>query len=172
MVVRDIDGSLRAHANVCRHRGSEVVLACSGNRKTLQCHYHGWTYNLDGRLRSAPRANEQAGFQKDSLSLVGFAVESWGPLIFVNPDTTPGPLQDHIGELSAIFERAGVDVNRLKLHRQDLFEQVANWKIVVENFCECYHCPIAHPQFSQLIDVDNYRVDTTINTTRPILDLT
>src|SRR5882757_5149085 len=59
VVVRDLDGTVRAHANVCRHRGSEVVLECSGNRKTLQCHYHGWTYNLDGSLRSAPRANEQ-----------------------------------------------------------------------------------------------------------------
>ncbi len=59
VIVRDASGALRAFANVCRHRGSEVVLECAGNRKTLQCHYHGWTYNLDGTLRTAPRENEQ-----------------------------------------------------------------------------------------------------------------
>ena len=76
IVVRDADGALRAHANVCRHRGSEVVRECSGSRKLLQCHYHGWTHELDGRLRGAPRANEQAGFEKDRLSLVSLAVGS------------------------------------------------------------------------------------------------
>ncbi len=90
VIARDVDGSLRAFANVCRHRGSEVVLECAGNRKTLQCHYHGWTYNLDGTLRNAPRANEQASFVKENLSLIPFAVEEWGPMIFVNPDPISG----------------------------------------------------------------------------------
>src|SRR5438094_334550 len=75
VVVRDEDGTLRAFANVCRHRGSEVVLDGAGNRKTLQCHYHGWTYNLDGTLRSAPRANEPACFRKEEISLVPLALE-------------------------------------------------------------------------------------------------
>src|SRR5690349_3484351 len=64
VVARGDDGVLRAFANVCRHRGSEVVLECSGNRRTLQCHYHGWTYDLDGKLRSAPRSKEQTSFVK------------------------------------------------------------------------------------------------------------
>ena len=159
IVVRDLDGALRAHANVCRHRGSEVVRECSGSRKTLQCHYHGWTYELDGRLRAAPRSNEQAEFKKDHLSLVSFAVESWGSLIFVNPNPA-SPLSELIGELPAIFERAGVDLTQLKMRRRDLYELAANWKIVIENFNECYHCPIAHPAFSEVIDTDNYRVET------------
>src|SRR5271168_4365475 len=73
VVTRNNDGTLRAFANVCRHRGSEVVLECSGNRQTLQCHYHGWTYNLDGSLRIAPRENEQPSFDKQALSLIPFA---------------------------------------------------------------------------------------------------
>src|SRR5262245_49670258 len=90
VVTRDDSGVLRAMANVCRHRGSEVILECAGNRKTLQCHYHGWTYNLDGSLRAALRANEQSSFAKENLSLVRFALAQWGPLIFVNPNPLAG----------------------------------------------------------------------------------
>src|SRR5258708_12885677 len=76
VVVRDAGGAIRAFANVCRHRGSEVVLECAGNRKTLQCHYHGWTYNLDGTLRTAPRENEQPDFPKPPPSLPPFAADT------------------------------------------------------------------------------------------------
>src|SRR6202162_1345670 len=101
VIVRDTGGAIRAFANVCRHRGSEVVLECAGNRKTLQCHYHGWTYNLDGTLRTAPRANEQSSFAKEELSLLPLAIEIWGPMIFVNPDSKAAPFQEVIGELPA-----------------------------------------------------------------------
>jgi phenylpropionate dioxygenase-like ring-hydroxylating dioxygenase large terminal subunit len=160
IVVRDGAGQLRALANVCRHRGSEVVLECAGSRQTLQCHYHGWTYNLDGTLRAAPRANEQASFDKNALSLVAFPIESWGPLIFVNPDPAAQPLGELLGPLPEIFTRAGIDVRGLRLFRRDVYSLAANWKIVIENFNECYHCPVAHPRFSEVIDTDAYRVDT------------
>jgi choline monooxygenase len=159
VVARDTEGALHAFANVCRHRGSEVVLECAGNRKTLQCHYHGWTYNLDGTLRNAPRANEQASFAKENLGLIPFAVEAWGPMIFVKPNREPGSLRDVIGELPRLFERAGVDLTRLQMHRQDVYEIASNWKIIIENFNECYHCPIAHPAFSEVIDTDKYSAD-------------
>jgi phenylpropionate dioxygenase-like ring-hydroxylating dioxygenase large terminal subunit len=159
VIARDNGGSLRAFANVCRHRGSEVVLECAGNRKTLQCHYHGWTYNLDGTLRNAPRANEQTSFAKENFSLIPFAVETWGPMIFLKVDRTPGSLRDVIGDLPATFERAGVDLARLRMYRQDIYEIASNWKIIIENFNECYHCPIAHPAFSEVIDTDNYSAD-------------
>ena len=107
VIVRDAGGAIRAFANVCRHRGSEVVLECAGNRKTLQCHYHGWSYNLDGTLRNAPRENEQRAFARETLSLAPFAVETWGPLIFVNPSPAAAPLREVLGKLPAIFERAG-----------------------------------------------------------------
>ena len=155
VIVRDTGGAIRAFANVCRHRGSEVVLECAGNRKTLQCHYHGWTYNLDGTLRTAPRENEQRAFAKETLSLAPFAVETWGPLIFVNPSPAAAPLRDVLGELPAIFERAGIDFAQMRMLRRDVYEIASNWKIVVENFNECYHCPIAHPKFSEVIDTDS-----------------
>ncbi len=161
VIARDDAGSLRAFANVCRHRGSEVVLECAGNRKTLQCHYHGWTYNLDGTLRNAPRANEQASFAKEELSLIPFAVETWGPMIFVKPDRAPGSLHEIIGDLPSLFERAGVDLARLRMYRQDVYEIAANWKIIIENFNECYHCPIAHPAFSEVIDTEKYSADVS-----------
>ncbi len=161
VIARDADGSLRAFANVCRHRGSEVVLECAGNRKTLQCHYHGWTYNLDGSLRNAPRANEQASFAKEELSLIPFSVETWGPMIFVKPNRESGSFRDLIGDLPALFGRAGVDLARLRMYRQDVYEIASNWKIIIENFNECYHCPIAHPAFSEVIDTDKYSADTS-----------
>jgi choline monooxygenase len=161
VVARDTDGSLRAFANVCRHRGSEVVLECSGNRKTLQCHYHGWTYNLDGTLRNAPRANEQTAFEKENLSLIPFAVEAWGPMIFVKPSREPGSLREIIGELPSLFERARVDLARLRMFHRDVYEIASNWKIIIENFNECYHCPIAHPAFSEIIDTDKYHADVS-----------
>jgi choline monooxygenase len=161
VIARDNDRRLRAFANVCRHRGSEVVLECSGNRKTLQCHYHGWTYNLDGTLRNAPRANEQAGFAKETLSLMPFMVETWGPMIFVKPNNAAGSLRDVIGDLPGLFGRAGVDLERLRMYRQDVYEMAANWKIIIENFNECYHCPIAHPAFSEVVDTDKYVADTS-----------
>jgi phenylpropionate dioxygenase-like ring-hydroxylating dioxygenase large terminal subunit len=159
VVVRDSENAIRAFANVCRHRGSEVVLECAGNRKTLQCHYHGWTYNLNGTLRNAPRENEQREFAKERLGLAPFEVETWGPLIFVNPAPAATPLRDVIGELPQIFERVGIDFAQMRMLRRDVYEIAANWKIVVENFNECYHCPIAHPKFSEVIDTNAYRVE-------------
>ncbi len=161
VIARDNDGSLRAFANVCRHRGSEVVLECAWNRKTLQCHYHGWTYNLDGTLRNAPRANEQTTFAKENFPLIPFAVETWGPMIFVNSGGSAGSLRDVIGDLPSLFQRAGVDLARMRMHRQDVYEIASNWKIIIENFNECYHCPIAHPAFSEVIDTDKYSADVS-----------
>ena len=160
VVVRDEDGELWAFANVCRHRGSEVVLECSGNRKTLQCHYHGWTYGLDGTLRSAPRSREQASFVKEDFSLAPFQIASVGPLLFVNPDLSAPPFKRVSPDLAQVLEASGIELARMRLRRQDVYEIAANWKVIVENFNECYHCPIAHPAFSRLIDVDAYTVNT------------
>ncbi len=161
IVVRDEDGRLRAFANVCRHRGSEVVLECSGNRKTMQCHYHGWTYNLDGTLRAAPRSAEQSSFDRNALSLISFAIDTWGPFVFLNPDPAAVPLANYLGQLPSFFSRAGVDVNKVRMMRRDEYQLASNWKIIIENFNECYHCPIAHPKFSAVIDTETYSVDTT-----------
>jgi carnitine monooxygenase subunit len=92
-VVRDERGELRAFLNVCRHRGAEVVRE-SGNRRTLQCHYHAWTYGLDGSLLTAPRSEREPGFDSAGLSLVPLRLETLGPLIFVSPDVDAAPLAE------------------------------------------------------------------------------
>ena len=131
-----------------------------GERATLQCHYHAWTYELDGTLRSAPRSDREPGFDNDELSLLPASVGTWGPFLFVNPDPGAEPLADHLGELPAILARE-LDVNAIEFHSRVEFGANANWKIVVENFLECYHCPTAHPGFSAEVDVhpDRYGLE-------------
>ena len=159
VVTRDRDGELRAFLNVCRHRGAVLTDGC-GERATLQCHYHAWTYELDGTLRSAPRSDREPGFDNDELSLLPASVGTWGPFLFVNPDPGAEPLADHLGELPAILARE-LDVNAIEFHSRVEFGANANWKIVVENFLECYHCPTAHPGFSAEVDVhpDRYGLE-------------
>jgi choline monooxygenase len=154
VVTRGRDGELRAFANVCRHRGHEVVRGC-GRRETLQCPYHAWTYDLDGSLRAAPRADLEPDFDRSELGLRPLRADSWGPMVFVNPDAGAAPLADTLGELPREAAARGVDPAGL-VYRGRSREWVveANWKLVVENFLECYHCPVAHKSFSQVIDVD------------------
>lgn len=154
LVVRGEDGSIRAFANVCRHRGSELVLALQGNRKSIQCHYHAWTYSLDGALR----AKYEPGFEPSTFSLQPLPLESWGPFLFVNPDPLARPLDETLGELPSLVDAMGVDLNRLRCREQREYATAANWKVVVENYLECYHCPVAHPGFSALIDLNDYEV--------------
>jgi choline monooxygenase len=152
-IVRDHDGELRGFVNVCRHRGHEVV-AGEGNRQSLQCPYHAWTYGLDGCLRNVPRADREPDFPKDELSLLPVQVDTWGPFVFVNPDLEAGPLAEVLGGLPEIVASSGVDLDTLEFCERREWTLRANWKIGIENYLECYHCPVAHPGFSALIDVD------------------
>ncbi len=160
VVVRDREGDLRAFVNVCRHRGSEVM-AGSGSCTTLQCPYHAWTYGLDGGLRAAPRSEADPDFDREALGLRAAQVDTWGPFIFVNADVDAGPLADTLGPLPEIVERGGVEVGGLDFHSRGSYSLETNWKIAVENYLECYHCAVAHPSFTELIDVapDSYRLE-------------
>jgi choline monooxygenase len=153
VVVRDGEGTLRAFVNVCRHRG-HVVADGVGRRKSLQCPYHAWTYDLDGSLRTAPRSEREPGFDPGGFSLLPVAVETWGPLVFVNPDPEAGPLADALGGLPDLVAGSGVELDRLRFRVRNEWEIASNWKIAIENYLECYHCPVAHPGFSKVIDVD------------------
>jgi choline monooxygenase len=160
-IVRDHDGSLRAFLNVCRHRGS-LVVGGESRRETLQCPYHGWTYGLDGSLRAAPRAAAEPGFDSSGLSLLPLAVDTWGPFVFVNPDREAASLPDALGELPDLLGRGGIDPRTLRFHSRVEYSLEANWKIAVENYLECYHCPVAHPGFSAVVDVrpEHYRLES------------
>ncbi|WIG60397.1 MAG: Benzoate 1,2-dioxygenase [Ktedonobacterales bacterium] len=158
VILRDKDGDVRAFANVCRHRGSQLVLAECGSRATLQCHYHAWTYNLDGTLRAAPSSKDEPDFDASAFSLFPVRVETWGPFIFANPDRAARPLSAYLGELPALVDATGLDLSTIKRRVRRTYEIGANWKAVVDNYLECYHCAVAHPSFCDLIDVNHYTV--------------
>ena len=162
VLVRGRDGVLRGFVNVCRHRGF-VLCEGDGRRETLQCPYHAWTYELDGSLRAAPRSDHEPGFSREGLGLVPVSVDTWGPFVFANPDPDAAPLAETLGELPELLRDGGVDVDGLQFGlRAEIDPYDANWKVVVENFLECYHCSIAHPTLSRAIDVgrDSYRLET------------
>jgi len=152
VVTRDRDGTLRGFLNVCRHRGYPLAQG-EGRRETLQCPYHAWTYGLDGRLRAAPRSEEEPAFPRDELGLVPIAVGTWGPFVFANAGPDPEPLEQALGSMPAQIAELGLDVETLVHHSRWETELAANWKIVCENFLECYHCQVAHPGFAEAIDV-------------------
>ena len=151
VITRARDDELRAFVNVCRHRGF-LVADGQGRRESLQCPYHAWTYGLDGCLRSAPRSDEEPDFPLDELGLVPAAVGTWGPFVFVNTSGDPEPLADALGSMPAQIAELGLDVDDLVFHTHWEAELDANWKIVCENFLECYHCQVAHPAFAAVID--------------------
>jgi choline monooxygenase len=152
VVVTRTAAGLRALVNVCRHRRHEVVQG-EGNRRTLQCPYHGWTYELDGRLWAAPRSEREPAFCTADYPLLSLRVATWGPWIFAHPDPSAPPLNETLGELPGILAGSGVDPDRLRFWRRDDWVSDANWKVLIENFLECYHCPIQHPAFSAVVDV-------------------
>jgi phenylpropionate dioxygenase-like ring-hydroxylating dioxygenase large terminal subunit len=160
VVTRARDGLLRAFVNVCRHRG-HVVASGAGERETLQCPYHAWTYALDGSLRAAPRSDREPGFDLEELGLKAIAVDTWGPFVFVNPDTDAAPLAAALGDVPAQLAEI-LDVDALKFRFRSEFELEANWKLACENFLECYHCAVAHPGFTAAVDVspDSYRLES------------
>ena len=129
-------------------------------RTTIQCHYHAWTYDLDGTLRAAPRSEREPDFDPADWSLLPASVGSWGPFLFVNPDPEAPSLEEQLGDLPEILAR-DIDLDGITFHSRVDFSSNANWKIVVENFLECYHCPTAHPGFSAEVDVhpDRYLLE-------------
>lgn len=159
IVTRDQQGMLRAFVNVCRHRGSQLVNVEQGNRATLQCGYHAWTYNLDGSLRAAPGMRDEPDFDMTCYALVPVQVEAWGPFIFVNPDRDGPSLASVLGELPALVDATGLRLDGIRRKVRRTYDIAANWKVVVDNYLECYHCPVAHPGFSDLIDLKSYAVN-------------
>jgi phenylpropionate dioxygenase-like ring-hydroxylating dioxygenase large terminal subunit len=162
VLVRGSDQELRGFVNVCRHRGYELCDG-EGRRETLQCPYHAWTYDLDGSLRSAPRADAEQGFDRADLGLVPVSVDTWGPFVFANPDPDTGPLADWLEDIPELLAANGVDLGALRFHhRVEADEYASNWKVCAENFLECYHCTVAHPTLAKAMDVsaDGYLLDT------------
>src|SRR5438132_8660440 len=126
----------------------------------MQCGYHAWTYDLAGCLKAAPRSASEPNFRPADYPLLPLRVEALGPFVFVNVDRDAQPVHAYFGPLLEIIAASGVDLDTLELYCRGEWQSNSNWKTMLENFLECYHCPIAHPGFSAAIDVrpDNYRL--------------
>lgn len=158
VITHGLDGQLRGFYNVCRHRAGQVALT-RGNRKSLQCRYHGWTYGLDGALRACPEMDATEDFRKEDFGLVPVRVERWGPFVFVNLDGAAPALHEVMGSIPAEVAAAGYDVDRMRLVERREYVIECNWKVYVDNYLEGYHLPIAHPQLFRELDYDAYRIE-------------
>ena len=160
VVVLDREGELRAFLNVCRHRAT-VLVDEPRRRGTIQCPYHAWTYGLDGCLRGAPRSKDEPGFDMGELGLVPVAVGTWGPFVFANADLEGPSLEEALGDLPETVAAHGIDVDGLRHHHRVAYEINANWKIAIENYLECYHCQLNHPDFVKVIDEGRQRIEVS-----------
>ena len=157
LVLRDEHGELRAFRNVCRHRGSRLLSGSGQCGKAIRCRYHGWTYRTDGELIGVPEGRSIAGLDKSKLGLFPARVETLCGLIFVNLDVHAEPLADQVTGLPERLERYGIEhlVPSGEWHNH----QPSNWKIVIDNYNEGYHVPIAHPGLMRLLDYKHYDVE-------------
>jgi Rieske 2Fe-2S family protein len=152
VVVRGADGTLRAFHNTCRHRGSILCTAAQGSfaRNRIVCPYHAWTYDLGGRLIATPRRMPTPDFDPEKLGLYAVAVGAWGGFVFVHlAGRKAPPLAEALGELPEQFARYGFA--GLRSARRIVVDVHANWKLLAENFAECFHCPPVHPELCRIV---------------------
>ena len=145
LLVRGDDGQLRGFYNVCQHRAHELApCGATGEGRSIHCPYHGWRYGLDGSLLSTPRFDAPDGFDKSEHALVPVAVEEWHGWVMVNASGDAPPLSVF---LAGLDERvADYEPERLVVGATHAYELETNWKLIVENYHECFHCPNIHPQ--------------------------
>ena len=158
-VIRDSSNTLRAFSNVCMHRGHEL-LSGEGTTRRITCPYHAWSYGLDGGLRTARHTEHLVNFDPTTICLDAVAVEQFGGFVYVNLDPTTVPLADQASDLAAEIAHWAPDLTELTHAHRLTYEIKSDWKNVVDNFLECYHCPIAHRDFCTLVDMDTYEVTT------------
>lgn len=153
-IARNHDGELNGFYNVCSHRGTKFLDDdTKGNvRKAFVCPYHAWTYDLDGNLIGTPNVKEDELFDRSAYPLCRFTVDEYAGFLFVNLSPEPRPLLEALtdgAESMTVFERFKMD--ELRIGVRIVYEVEANWKIVVENYNECLHCPSVHPELVQVV---------------------
>ncbi len=154
LLVRDGRDALRAFSNVCRHRGHELApIGEAINARLIRCPYHSWTYRPDGSLRTAPSLTQSPDFDPTQYPLIELGVDVNSGWVYVDLSDSPRPLQAHLGNLAQIMEPYETD--RLTTAASHSYEVSANWKIVVENYNECYHCTSIHPELCQVTPPDS-----------------
>jgi phenylpropionate dioxygenase-like ring-hydroxylating dioxygenase large terminal subunit len=140
-VIRDRDGGLRALSNVCLHRMS-TLLEGAGNRRTITCPYHGWTYNLDGTLRGAPAMTRNEAFCKDTMALPAIRCEEWLGWIMVTLNPDAPPIAGQLAEVEDLIDDYRMETYVESFRETHIWD--TNWKILAENFMESYHLPVCH----------------------------
>jgi phenylpropionate dioxygenase-like ring-hydroxylating dioxygenase large terminal subunit len=157
-IIRDKDSQLKAMYNVCQHRGHRLVEG-TGNKKLVVCPYHAWSYELNGKLRGAPNSQSVSGFDTSAICIPAIRLEEFLGFVFVNLDpecvsmdrTFPG-VREGILQLCP-------DIKNKKFASEHTADEGCNWLTAVENYNECYHCKVAHPDFATgVIDPDSYCV--------------
>jgi Rieske 2Fe-2S family protein len=149
LLTRGEDGAVHAFHNACRHRGACITQEKEGVARSFRCNYHGWTYAADGGLLAAPLMEERADFVASEHGLVPVRLERWGGFLFVNLDADAEPLATAMAGFPN-FDR--YDLESLRRVHSVTYKVGANWKILCENYSECYHCALVHPQLNRVTD--------------------
>jgi Rieske 2Fe-2S family protein len=153
IIVRGNDGQLRGFYNVCRHRGATIVEEPSGNVPRFQCSYHAWVYDLEGRLKQPRHTELLEDFDPAAWGLIPAHVDTWQGIVYVDLSGTAEPLRQCLGEIVKLLDR--FDLGSLRRAQRIDYDVNANWKALVENFLECYHCPGVHPQLNKITPYDS-----------------
>lgn len=157
IIVRGRDGNLRAFLNVCRHRGARLCQEESGQvRRNIQCMYHAWTYGLDGALVAAPNLTKMTDINRSEYGLVTVHLREWLGYAWVCLADEPPSFEDEV--IGAADERlggtdviGGWQVDELAVGKRITYDVKANWKLIIENFMECYHCATIHPELTEML---------------------
>jgi Rieske 2Fe-2S family protein len=154
LLVRDEDGTLRAFSNVCRHRGHELApVGDAIDVRLIRCPYHSWSYRLDGSLRAAPTFTQSSTFDASEFPLISVGVGVFGGWVFIDLSGSSPSLESHFGNLADIV--SPYEPERLMTAASHSYEVEANWKVVVENYNECYHCSTIHPELCEVTPPDS-----------------
>ncbi|HLC13631.1 MAG TPA: aromatic ring-hydroxylating dioxygenase subunit alpha [Chthoniobacterales bacterium] len=157
IVIRDKTGDINGFFNVCRHRGTRLKEDACGHASAIQCPYHAWTYGLDGRLVGAPHMDDVPGFDKADYSLHRVSLGVWEGFIFVNLAENPMPLEKWSAPVMGKFSHWNMSI--LRPAKRIDYDVRANWKLMFENYSECYHCPGVHPQLQKVSPYDSTEND-------------
>jgi glycine betaine catabolism A len=157
LLVRNRRGEVRGFFNVCRHRGARVCTEESGIQpRSIQCPYHAWTYDLDGRLLAAPNLQRMPDIDRDEYGLRPVHVREWLGYVWVSLAPEPESFEHSVEQ--AILDRLGAmsnldayDIGSLAVGKRITYDVAANWKLIIENFMECYHCATIHPELTEVL---------------------
>ncbi len=158
-VARGRDNELRAFYNVCAHRGHEL-LEGAGRKPVITCPYHAWAFDFDGTLVSARNSENVDGFNKCDFALKPVTLEVFCGMVMINLDPNARPFAEDYAGLEDEIRQYMPSVDDLSMAQRDTFDVAANWKVLVDNFLECYHCAPAHKDFVDLVNMDTYRTIT------------